>query len=179
VDEHGNPVDEKPVISIYKSDTFVDLCRGPHLERTGEINPKAVKLMNVAGAYWRGDEHNPMLQRIYGTAWLSPKDLKQYLWRLEEAKKRDHRKLGKQLDLYSVSDAVGSGLVLWHPKGAMVRYLAERFWEDEHLQNGYEFVYTRISAKPTCGRRAVTWISMRRICTRRSRLKTSNITSSR
>ena len=142
IDEHGNPVDEKPVISIYKSDTFVDLCRGPHLERTGQINPKAVKLMNVAGAYWRGDEHNPMLQRIYGTAWLSPKDLKQYLWRLEEAKKRDHRKLGKQLDLYSVSDAVGAGLVLWHPKGAMVRHLAERFWEDEHLQNGYDFVYT-------------------------------------
>ena len=142
IDEHGNPVDEKPVISIYKSDTFVDLCRGPHLERTGQINPKAVKLMNVAGAYWRGDEHNPMLQRIYGTAWLSPKELKQYLWRLEEAKKRDHRKLGKALDLFSVSDEVGSGLVLWHPNGAKVRFLAERFWEDEHLANGYEFVYT-------------------------------------
>ncbi|MFU8827403.1 MAG: threonine--tRNA ligase [Brevefilum sp.] len=142
VDEHGNPVDEKPVISIYKSDTFVDLCRGPHLEHTGQINPKAIKLMSVAGAYWRGDEHNPMLQRIYGTAWLSPKDLKQHLWRLEEAKKRDHRKLGKELDLYSVNDAVGSGLVLWHPKGAMVRHLAERFWEDEHLKNGYDFVFT-------------------------------------
>lgn len=142
IDEHGNPVDEKPVISIYKSDTFVDLCRGPHLEHTGQINPKAVKLMNVAGAYWRGDEHNPMLQRIYGTAWLSPKDLKQYLWRLEEAKKRDHRKLGKSLDLFSVSDEVGSGLVLWHPNGSMVRFLAERFWEDEHLAHGYDFVYT-------------------------------------
>ena len=142
IDEHGNPVDEKPVISIYKSDTFVDLCRGPHLERTGQINPKAVKLMNVAGAYWRGDEHNPMLQRIYGTAWLSPKGLKQYLWRLEEARKRDHRKLGKSLDLFSVSDEVGSGLVLWHPNGAMIRFLAERFWEDEHLAHGYEFVYT-------------------------------------
>jgi len=142
MDEHGNPVDEKPVISIYKSDTFVDLCRGPHLEHTGQINPKAIKLMSVAGAYWRGDEHNPMLQRIYGTAWLSPKDLKQHLWRLEEAKKRDHRKLGRELDLYSVNDAVGSGLVLWHPKGAMVRHLAERFWEDEHLKNGYDFVFT-------------------------------------
>jgi len=142
IDEHGNPVDEKPVISIYKSDTFVDLCRGPHLERTGQINPKAVKLMNVAGAYWRGDEHNPMLQRIYGTAWLSPKELKQYLWRLEEAKKRDHRKLGKALDLFSVSDEVGSGLVLWHPNGGKIRFLAERFWEDEHLAHGYEFVYT-------------------------------------
>ena len=142
VDEHGNPVDEKPVISIYKSDTFVDLCRGPHLETTGQINPKAIKLMSVAGAYWRGDEHNPMLQRIYGTAWLSPQDLKQYLQFLEEAKKRDHRKLGRELDLYSISDAVGSGLVLWHPKGAMIRHLSERFWEDEHLKNGYDLVYT-------------------------------------
>jgi threonyl-tRNA synthetase len=142
VDEHGDPVDEKEVITIYKSDAFVDLCRGPHLESTGKIHPKAIKLMNVAGAYWRGDEHNPMLQRIYGTAWLSPKDLKQYLWKLEEAKKQDHRKLGKELDLYSVSDNVGSGLVLWHPNGAKVRFLAERFWEDQHLKNGYDFVYT-------------------------------------
>lgn len=142
VDEHGNPVDEKPVISIYKSDQFVDLCRGPHLESTGEINPKAIKLMSVAGAYWRGDEKNPMLQRVYGTAWLTPDDLKQYLWRLEEAKKRDHRKLGRDLDLYSISDNVGSGLVLWHPDGAKVRFLAERYWEDQHIKNGYDFVYT-------------------------------------
>jgi threonyl-tRNA synthetase len=142
VDEHGNPVDEKPEITIYESDEFVDLCRGPHLESTGKIHPKAIKLMKVAGAYWRGDENNPMLQRIYGTAWLSPKQLKQHLWRLEEAKKRDHRKLGRDLDLYSVNDEVGAGLVLWHPKGAMIRFLAERFWEDEHLQNDYEFVYT-------------------------------------
>jgi len=142
VDEHGNPVDEKPVISIYKSDTFVDLCRGPHVETTGKINPKSIKLMSVAGAYWRGDEKNPMLQRIYGTAWLSPKDLKKYLWRLEEAKKRDHRKLGRELDLFSISDEVGSGLVLWHPNGAKMRFLAERFWEDEHIKHGYDFVYT-------------------------------------
>jgi len=142
VDEHGNPVEEKPVISIYKSDQFIDLCRGPHLERTGQIHPKAIKLMNVAGAYWRGDEKNPMLQRIYGTAWLSPDDLKQYLWRLEEAKKRDHRKLGRELDLFSVSDNVGAGLVLWHPNGAKIRFLAERYWEDQHIKNGYDFVYT-------------------------------------
>jgi len=142
VDEHGDPVEEKQVITIYKSDEFVDLCRGPHLESTGKIHPKAVKLMNVAGAYWRGDENNPMLQRIYGTAWLSPKELKKYLWRLEEAKKRDHRKLGRELDLYSISDNVGSGLVLWHPNGAKIRFLAERFWEDQHLKNGYDFVYT-------------------------------------
>ena len=141
-DEHGEPVDEKPVISTYKSDTFVDLCRGPHVESTGKIHPNAVKLMNVAGAYWRGDENKPMLQRIYGTAWLSPKDLKHYLWQLEEAKKRDHRKLGRDLDLYSISDQVGAGLVLWHPKGAKVRHLAERFWEDEHIKHDYDFVYT-------------------------------------
>jgi threonyl-tRNA synthetase len=142
VDEHGNPVEEKPVISIYKSDQFVDLCRGPHVESTRMIHPSAVKLMNVAGAYWRGDEKNAMLQRIYGTAWVSPQDLKDYLWRLEEARKRDHRKLGRELDLFSVNEEVGAGLVLWHPKGAMIRHVAERFWEDEHLENDYDFVYT-------------------------------------
>ncbi len=142
VDEHGNPVDEKPVITIYKSDEFVDLCRGPHLESTGKIHPNAVKLMKVAGAYWRGDENNPMLQRIYGTAWLSPKDLKQHLWRMEEARKRDHRKLGRELDLFSINDEVGAGLVLWHPNGAKIRFIAERFWEDEHVKHGYDFVYT-------------------------------------
>ncbi len=141
-DEHGNPTDEKQVISIYKSGAFVDLCRGPHVESTQMIHPNAVKLMNVAGAYWRGDENKPMLQRIYGTAWLSPKDLKKHLWRLEEAKKRDHRKLGRELDLFSVNEEVGAGLVLWHPKGAMIRHLAERFWEDEHLKHDYDFVYT-------------------------------------
>ena len=141
-DEHGNPTDEAQIITIYKDDQFVDLCRGPHVESTGKINPKAIKLMNVAGAYWRGDEKKPMLQRIYGTAWLTPQDLKQYLWRLEEAKKRDHRKLGRELDLFSISDEVGAGLILWHPKGAMVRHIAERFWEDEHLAHGYDFVYT-------------------------------------
>ncbi len=97
------PITEKPVISIYKSDTFTDLCRGPHVENTRQINPQAVKLMSIAGAYWRGDEKRPMLQRIYGTAWENPEELEQYLWKLEEAKKRDHRKLGKELDLFSAS----------------------------------------------------------------------------
>ena len=142
MDEHSNPTGEVVPISIYKSGGFTDLCRGPHVEHTGMINPKAIKLMNVAGAYWRGDEHNPMLQRIYGTVWETPEDLKQYLWKLEEAKKRDHRKLGRELDLYSSNDEVGTGLILWHPNGAMVRYLAERYWEDEHLAAGYDFVYT-------------------------------------
>jgi threonyl-tRNA synthetase len=142
LDDDGNPTNEPQIISIYQSGKFIDLCRGPHVEHTGQINPKAIKLMNVAGAYWRGDEHNTMLQRIYGTAWETPEELKEYLWKLEEAKKRDHRKLGKELDLYSVNDEVGAGLILWHPNGAKIRFLVERYWEDEHLVNGYEFVYT-------------------------------------
>jgi threonyl-tRNA synthetase len=109
-DEYGEPLDEKPEISIYKSDTFVDLCRGPHVENTRQINPSALKLLRVAGAYWRGDEKNKMLQRIYGTAWKTDAQLKEYLWKLAEAERRDHRKLGRELDLFSTSDIVGSGL---------------------------------------------------------------------
>ncbi len=142
MDEYGEPIEEKPEISIYTHDIFTDLCRGPHVESTKKINPKAVKLLNVAGAYWRGDEKRPMLQRIYGTAWASADELDKYLWKLEEAKKRDHRRLGKELDLYSVSDAVGPGLILWHPKGGMVRKLAEDYARDEHEKGGYEFVYS-------------------------------------
>src|SRR6266487_2224726 len=127
-------------VGIYTQDTFLDLCRGPHVQNTSEIGP--IKLMRVAGAYWRGDEHRPMLQRIYGTAWFTQEELNQYLWRLEEAKKRDHRTLGKALDLYSTSEAVGPGLILWHPRGATVRFLAERFSQEAHLYNGYEWVYT-------------------------------------
>jgi threonyl-tRNA synthetase len=141
-DEYGEPLDEKPEISIYTQDKFVDLCRGPHVSKTGEINPDAVKLLNVAGAYWRGDERRPMLQRIYGTAWESADDLEQYLWKLEEARKRDHRKLGRDLDLFSVNDEVGPGLILWHPRGGMVRKLAEDYCRDEHEIGGYEFVYS-------------------------------------
>jgi threonyl-tRNA synthetase len=141
-DEYGNPLQEKPVISFYRDGAFVDLCRGPHVDSTGKINPKAIKLMSIAGAYWRGDEKNKMLQRIYGTAWESKDDLAQYLWRLEEAKKRDHRKLGKELDLFSVSEDVGPGLILWHPKGAMVRVLVEDFSRQSHLDNGYDWVFS-------------------------------------
>jgi threonyl-tRNA synthetase len=141
-DEYGEPLEEETVISIYTHDDFVDLCRGPHVESTKDINPKAVKLLNVAGAYWRGDERNPMLQRIYGTAWKTKQELNNYLQKLEEAKKRDHRRLGKDLDLYSTNPDVGSGLVLWHPNGAYVRYKAEQYCMDEHLKNGYEFVYS-------------------------------------
>jgi threonyl-tRNA synthetase len=141
-DEYGEPLEEKPEISIYKHDDFVDLCRGPHVENTGKINPSAVKLLNIAGAYWRGDEKRPMLQRIYGTAWKNSKDLEEYLDRLEEAKKRDHRRLGKDLDLFSTAPEVGGGLILWHAKGGLIRHLAEEFCKNEHLANGYELVYS-------------------------------------
>lgn len=140
MDEYGEPLDEETVISTYTHDDFEDLCRGPHVENTLKINPDAIKLLNVAGAYWRGDERNPMLQRIYGTAWESEAELKAYLEKLEEAKRRDHRRLGKDLDLYSTNPDVGSGLVLWHPNGAYVRYKAEQYCQEEHLKNGYDFV---------------------------------------
>jgi threonyl-tRNA synthetase len=131
---------EGEVFSCYQQGDFVDLCIGPHVHSTGCIN--AIKLLKVAGAYWRGDEHKQMLQRIYGTSWPSEELLQQYLHKLEEARKRDHRILGRQLDLFSISDMVGPGLVLWHPKGAMVRYLIESFWREEHLRRRYELVYT-------------------------------------
>jgi len=141
-DEYGEPLQEKPEISIYTHDRFVDLCRGPHVVDTGKIDPDAIKLLNVAGAYWRGDEKRPMLQRIYGTAWESADDLEQYLWKLEEARKRDHRRLGRELDLFSVNEDVGPGLILWHPKGGMVRKLSEDYCREEHEIGGYDFVYS-------------------------------------
>jgi len=147
LDEYGNPLEIKPEISLYTHDTFTDLCRGPHVEHTGRINPSAFKLMNVAGAYWRGDEHNKMLQRIYGTAWKTADELKDYLWKLAEAERRDHRKLGHDLDLFSVSEEVGAGLILWHPKGAKVRLLVEDFWNQQHESSGYDFVYSPHIAK--------------------------------
>ena len=142
VDEDGNPSEEKVTISIYTQDGFTDLCRGPHVASTKEINPKAIKLLNVSGAYWRGDEKRQMLQRIYGTAFEKPEELKDYLWKQEEAKKRDHRKLGKELELFTISEEVGQGLVLWLPKGAKIRKLIENFWSEEHEKAGYEFVNT-------------------------------------
>lgn len=141
-DEHGNPLTGKVELSTYTQGTFTDLCRGPHVENTKQINPKAIKLMKVAGAYWRGDEKRPMLQRIYGTAWESAEELQDYLKRMEEAQKRDHRRLGKELDLFSISDEVGPGLILWHPKGAKIRQITERFCQDEHEIAGYDFVVT-------------------------------------
>ncbi len=133
---------EGAVLSIYTQGSFTDLCRGPHVSSTREIDPAAVALLSVAGAYWRGDASRPMLQRIYGTAWATPAELEAHLQRLEDAKKRDHRTIGRNLDFFSTSDAVGPGLILWHPKGAMVRFLAERFSQQAHLLNGYDWVYT-------------------------------------
>jgi threonyl-tRNA synthetase len=127
-------------ISLYQHGDFIDLCRGPHVERTGEI--KAFKVLSFAGAYWRGDERNPQLQRVYGTAFPSQKELKEFLARMEEAKRRDHRTLGKQLDLFSFDDLVGPGFVLWHPKGAMVRQILEDLIRREVVRRGYQPVYT-------------------------------------
>ena len=150
VDEYGEPTDEPAVISTYKHDTFEDLCKGPHVENLGDVNPKAFKLLKVAGAYWRGDENREQLQRIYGTAWETPEDLKDYLNRLAEAEKRDHRKLGKELDLFSTdSDMLGGGLVQWHPKGGLMRHLAEEFCKDEHLAHDYDLVYSPHIGKST------------------------------
>ncbi len=126
-------------VSTYTQGSFTDLCRGPHLPSTGVI--KAFKLLSLAGAYWRGDEHNKMLTRIYGTAFSDEKSLNEYIAFLEEVKKRDHRRLGKELDLFSVSDEVGAGLVIYHPNGALLRYLLEDFERKEHLKRGYQFVY--------------------------------------
>ncbi len=127
-------------VSYYRSGAFLDLCRGPHLASTGQI--KAFKVTHVAGAYWLGSERNEMLQRIYGTAFASPQDLDEHLKRVEEALKRDHRRLGRELDLFSIHEEVGAGLVHWHPRGGMLRHLIEEFWKEEHLRRGYQFVYT-------------------------------------
>jgi len=127
-------------ISAYTQGDFVDLCRGPHLPSTGHIG--AFKLLTTAGAYWRGDERNPMLQRIYGTSFPTKTELDAHLARLEEIKRRDHRKVGKDLDLISVQDEIGPGLVLWHPKGAAIRLQIENFWREQHIKGGYELVYS-------------------------------------
>ena len=138
-------IDPNEPISLYTQGEWGDLCGGPHVESTKKI--KAFKLLHTSSAYWRGDERNPVLQRIYGTAWNTEKELRLYLKRLEEAKKRDHRKLGKELDLFSVSDDIGPGLILWHPKGARIRHLMEEFWKKEHFKYGYEMVISPHAAK--------------------------------
>lgn len=127
-------------VSLYTHGKFVDLCRGPHVPDSSWI--KVFKLLRVAGSYWRGDEKRPMLTRIYGTAFADKKELKQYLDRLEEARKRDHRRLGKQLGLFTIQDQIGPGLILWQPRGAQLRRLLEDYWKDEHYKNGYQLLYT-------------------------------------
>jgi len=137
-------IDEIPeeTVSIYTSGDFVDLCKGPHVESSKEIDPKAFKLQKIAGAYWRGNENNQMLTRIYGLAFETEEQLDAYLEMLKEAEKRDHRKLGKELDLFHTEEEVGIGLVLWHPKGAMLWRIIEDFWFKKHLENGYDLVRT-------------------------------------
>src|SRR5213083_1398537 len=137
--------DEK--VGLYQQGEFVDLCQGPHVERTGQV--PAFKLMSVAGAYWRGDEHNPMLQRVYGALFDTKEELEQYLERIEEAHRRDHRRLGRELDLFSFHEEFGPGLVYWHPKGGRVRTLIEDFWREEHLRAGYDIVYSPHIGKST------------------------------
>jgi len=140
-------IDEIPDerVSLYRQGDFVDLCRGPHVSSAGEI--KAFKLVGIAGAYWRGSERRPMLQRIYGVAFETQKALDEHLKRLEEAAKSDHRKLGRELDLFSIHEEAGPGLVYWHPRGAVIRRVIEDFWKDEHVKRGYDILYTPHIAK--------------------------------
>ncbi len=133
---------EDQEVSIYNQGGFTDLCKGPHVESTKELNGQAFKLLNTAGAYWRGKETNPMLTRIYATAWNNPKELRLYLKQLEEIEKRDHRKLGKELDLFSFHEEAGPGLAYWHPRGTRIKGAIENFWKDQHYKNGYEMVST-------------------------------------
>ena len=138
--ERLSDIPEDEIISFYKCGEFNDLCKGTHVESTGKI--KSFKISHVSGSYYRGKETNPMLQRLYGTAFFNPKDMRQYLKQIEEAKKRDHRKLANELDLFSISETVGPGLVNWHPKGSRIRSIIEDFWKKEHFRNGYELLYT-------------------------------------
>ncbi|MCS7031039.1 MAG: threonine--tRNA ligase [Gloeomargarita sp. SKYG116] len=135
-------IKEEPITIYHLGDEWWDLCAGPHLDNVGELNPDAIELESVAGAYWRGDERNPMLQRIYGTAWETPEQLQAYLQRKREALRRDHRRLGQELDLFSIQEEAGGGLVFWHPKGARMRLLIENYWREAHLRAGYELLYT-------------------------------------
>ena len=146
-DEYGNPLQEKPEISIYQHDSFVDLCRGPHVANTKDLKPDAFKLMSVAGAYWRGDEHNKMLQRIYGTAWENAQQLKDYLWQVEEAKKRDHRKVGKDLEIFLFDEEVGPGLPLFPPNGGVMIEEIEKLAKEMEDKAGYLRVVTPNLAK--------------------------------
>ncbi len=142
-------------VTVYEEGDFIDLCRGPHVPETGVI--RSFKLLSVAGAYWRGDERNKMLQRIYGTAFLDDGELNNYLNFLEEVKKRDHRRLGRELDLFSINEEIGAGLILWHPDGAIIRKIIEDFWRDEHLKADYKLLYTPHIARLELWQRSGHW----------------------
>ncbi len=150
-------IDEIPdeMVNLYRQGSFIDLCRGPHLDSTGEI--KAFRLISIAGAYWRGDERRPMLQRIYGIAFGTKEALAEHLRKLDEAERRDHRKLGRELDLFSIHEEAGPGLVHWHPKGSWIRRVTEDFWKDEHMKRGYDIVYTPHIAKLNLWRTSGHW----------------------
>lgn len=140
VEELKDEAEVGEAVSLYQTGSFLDLCRGPHVPDTSFL--RAFKLTHIAGAYWRGDERNPMLTRIYGTAFPTEEELEQHLFRLEEAKRRDHRRLGRELELFSIEEEIGPGLVLWHPKGALIREVIESYWRNEHRRRGYQLVYT-------------------------------------
>src|SRR5579859_1391666 len=146
-------------VGIYQQHNFLDLCRGPHVTNTGQIGP--FKLMRVAGAYWRGDEHRPMLQRIYGTAWFTQQELDQYLWRLEEAQKRDHRKLGKELKLFVISDELPAGVPMFLPNGEMLRYLMESYVRETQERYGYQHVWTSHLGKVKLYKTSKHWYNYR------------------
>lgn len=143
---------EKEPVTLYRQGSFVDLCRGPHVYSTGRVG--AFKLLSSSGAYWRGDERNPMLQRIYGTSFETQQQLESYLARLEEIHRRDHRRLGRELDLYSIQEEIGPGLILWHPKGSKIRTVIEDFFREQHKKHGYDFVYTPHIARQDLWRRS-------------------------
>lgn len=145
----------KKEVTIYQTGNFIDLCEGPHVSDTSKIGP--FKLLSLAGAYWRGSEKNPMLTRIYGTCFPTQKELDQHLWQLEEAQKRDHRRLGKDLDLFTISDEVGAGLPIWHPKLSLVRAEIENFWKEKHKEEGYQYVYSPHIGKKSLWEKSGHW----------------------
>lgn len=169
----------EPITLYTLGDQWWDLCAGPHVANTGELHPKAFALESVAGAYWRGDEKRAQLQRIYGTAWETPEQLAEHKRRKEEALRRDHRRLGTDLDLFSIEEEAGAGLVFWHPRGARMRLLIEDFWRAAHFEDGYELLYTPTSPTSTSGRLRATSISTARACSARWRWTSGSTSSSR
>jgi len=171
-------VEEKatePMVSFYTTGKFTDFCRA-RTSLHGRI--KAFKLMNVAGAYWKGQEGNPQMQRIYGACFVEQKELDEYLHKLEEAKRRDHRKIGQELDLFSIQDEAGPGLIFWHPKGGLIRKIMEDWLRDELLRRGYDLVSRRTSCASTSGRPAATRIFIARICSAPSKSRRPSTSSS-